>query len=93
MRIGEWSVDPATNELSRAEGTVRIEPKAMEVLVLLADRAGRVVSREELFAIVWPGVVVGDEALTQSIIKLRKALGDNPRARPTSRRFRNAATA
>jgi len=80
LRIGEWSVDPATNELGRADGTVRIEPKAMEVLVLLADRAGRVVSREELFAIVWPGVVVGDEALTQSIIKLRKALGDNPRA-------------
>jgi DNA-binding winged helix-turn-helix (wHTH) protein/TolB-like protein/Flp pilus assembly protein TadD len=80
LRIGEWWADPATNELGRASETVRIEPKAMEVLMLLADRSGRVVSREELFSAVWPGVVVGDEALTQSIIKLRRALGDNPRS-------------
>jgi TolB-like protein/Tfp pilus assembly protein PilF len=44
------------------------------------DRAGEVVSREELLAAVWPGVVVGDDVLTQSINKLRKALGDKPRS-------------
>jgi len=80
LQIGEWSADPAANALRRAGDTVRIEPKAMEVLVVLARHAGEVVSREQLFAAVWPGVVVGDEALTQSIIKLRRALGDNPRA-------------
>lgn len=80
LQIGEWSADPATNALCRAGDTVRIEPKAMEVLVVLARHAGEVVSREQLFAAVWPGVVVGDEALTQSVIKLRRALGDNPRA-------------
>jgi DNA-binding winged helix-turn-helix (wHTH) protein/TolB-like protein/Tfp pilus assembly protein PilF len=79
FQIGEWWADPATNELGRGGETVRIEPKAMEVLVLLAGRAGRVVTREELFSAVWPGVVVGDEAITQSVIKLRRALGDNPR--------------
>ena len=78
--IGDWFVDPATNELRRGSERVRIEPKAMEVLMLLAERPGRVVGRDELFAGVWPGVVVGDEALTQSVIKLRRALGDNPRA-------------
>jgi DNA-binding winged helix-turn-helix (wHTH) protein/TolB-like protein/Flp pilus assembly protein TadD len=78
--IGDWRVSPATNELSRAGATVRIEPKAMEVLALLASRDGDVVSRRELLAAVWPGVIVGDEALTQSVIKLRRALGDNPRA-------------
>ena len=36
------------------------------------------VSREALLAEVWPGVVVGDDALTQVVIKLRKALGDAP---------------
>ncbi|MGE5667444.1 MAG: winged helix-turn-helix domain-containing tetratricopeptide repeat protein, partial [Betaproteobacteria bacterium] len=40
----------------------------------------RVVTRDEVFSEVWPRVVVGDEALTQTIIKLRKALGDNPRS-------------
>ena len=80
LQVGEWSADRTTNELGRGGETVRIEPKAMEVLMALAARAGQVVSREELLAAVWPGVVVGDEALTQSIIKLRRALGDNPRA-------------
>ena len=73
-------MDPTTNELARGGEVVRIEPKAMEVLLALAQRAGQAVSREELLAAVWPGVVVGDEALTQSIIKLRRALGDNPRS-------------
>lgn len=49
----------------------------VEVLGYLARRAGEVVSREELLSTVWPGVVVGDDALTQAIIKLRKALGDD----------------
>ncbi len=80
LQIGEWWADPATNELGRASETVRIEPKAMEVLMVLAGRPGGVVSREELLSLVWPGVVVGDEALTQSVIKLRRALGDNPRS-------------
>lgn len=79
LRIGDWFADAATNELRRDGQTVRIEPKAMEVLMLLAARPGHVVSREELFAAVWPGVVVGDEALTQCIIKLRRAFGDSPR--------------
>jgi len=80
LRIGEWSVDRETNELRRGSEAVHIEPKAMDVLVLLAERVGRVVSREQLFAAVWPGVVVGDDALTQSIIKLRRVLGDDPRS-------------
>ena len=80
LQIGDWWADRTTNELGRGGDTVRVEPKAMEVLMVLAARAGQVVSREGLLEAVWPGVVVGDEALTQSIIKLRKALGDNPRA-------------
>lgn len=78
--IGGWWVNPAANEIGRAGETARIEPKAMQVLVALAGASGRVVSREELLSTVWPNVVVGDEALTQAIIKLRRALGDDPRA-------------
>lgn len=80
LPIGDWIADPATNELRRGAEAVRLEPRAMDVLVALARRAGTVVSREELLAAAWPGMVVGDEALTQSITKLRRALGDNPRA-------------
>src|SRR5688572_4039004 len=80
LLIGDWRVDPSRNELARGTESVRLEPKAVEVLVHLAGRAGEVVAREELLSAVWPGVVVGDDALTQAIIKLRKALGDDAHA-------------
>ncbi len=79
LKVGEWHVDPAVNELRRYGESTRLEPKAIEVLVYLARRAGHVVGREELLAAVWPGVIVGDDALTQAIIKLRRALGDDAR--------------
>src|SRR5689334_1412383 len=77
VRIGEWVADPATNELRRGRRTVRLEPKPMDVLMLLAARPGEVVSREELLTEVWPGVVVSDETLTQGVARLRRALGDD----------------
>ncbi|MEO8849390.1 MAG: winged helix-turn-helix domain-containing protein [Casimicrobiaceae bacterium] len=80
FQVGAWRVNGTANELSRDGQTVRIEPKAMEVLMVLAGHAGCAVSRERLLATVWPGVVVSDEVLTQSIIKLRRTLGDNPRS-------------
>ncbi|MGZ8211850.1 MAG: winged helix-turn-helix domain-containing protein, partial [Burkholderiales bacterium] len=76
LRVGDWTVEPALNQLSRAGKTLKLEPKAMAVLRYLAERPGKVVSREALLAAVWPGVVVGDDSVTQAIIKLRKALGD-----------------
>jgi DNA-binding winged helix-turn-helix (wHTH) protein/TolB-like protein/Tfp pilus assembly protein PilF len=78
LQIGDWTVEPALNELAAAGKTVKLEPKTMSVLVYLADRPAQVVSREALLSAVWPGVVVGDDSLTQVIIKLRKALGDVP---------------
>src|SRR6185312_16349191 len=80
LAIGQWLVDPRSNELRRGSDVVRLEPKAMDVLMLLAERAGRPVTRDELFTAAWPGVVVGDEALTQTINKLRKAFGDASRS-------------
>jgi TolB-like protein/DNA-binding winged helix-turn-helix (wHTH) protein/Tfp pilus assembly protein PilF len=80
LRVGDWLVEPALNRLSAAAGTVRLEPKAMALLCHLARRPGQVVSREALLAAVWPGVVVGDDSLTQAVIKLRKALGDTAEA-------------
>jgi len=80
LRIGEWLADREANELTRGGEAVRLEPKAMDVLMLLAAEPGRLFSRDELFERAWPGVVVGDEALTQCIIKLRRALGDDARA-------------
>src|SRR5262245_16055412 len=76
LRVGDWLLDPAMNQISRGAKVERLEPKAVEVLVALAQRAGQVVSRETLLSEVWKGVTVSDDALTQSITKLRQALGD-----------------
>jgi len=76
LRVGEWLVDPATNQIARGAERVHLEPKVVDLLLALAGRADQVVSREELLAQVWSGVIVGDDVLTQGVIKLRKALGD-----------------
>jgi adenylate cyclase len=48
----------------------------MQVLVLLSSKSGQVVTRAELEDAVWANVIVGPDALTNTIIKLRRALGD-----------------
>jgi DNA-binding winged helix-turn-helix (wHTH) protein/TolB-like protein/cytochrome c-type biogenesis protein CcmH/NrfG len=78
--VGPWLVTPALDELRRGEERVRLEPKAMEVLLFLAARPGEAVSRDQLLSGVWPGVLVGDDVLTQAVTKLRKALGDDARS-------------
>lgn len=79
FQIGEWEADSTLNLVRRGRATIHIEPKAMELLCFLARRPGEVISREELLSTLWQGLVVGDDALTQAVIKLRKALGDSPR--------------
>jgi DNA-binding winged helix-turn-helix (wHTH) protein len=75
--VGEWRVQPRHNQISTSNQEIRIEPKAMRVLVCLAEHPGEVVSKEQLIEKVWEGAFVTDEALTYSIWGLRKAFGDN----------------
>ena len=77
--VGEWEVHGRSNELRRGATTLKLEPKVMQVLCFLASRAGQAVTREELEAEAWPRMVVTYDALTNAIIKLRKALGDDAR--------------
>ena len=51
----------------------------MKLLLFLAEHAGETCTREEIMASVWPGSLPNEEALTQGISKLRKALGDGNR--------------
>lgn len=79
VRIGDSWLYPSVHEVRRGTEVARLEPKAVALLVQLVQQPGRMVSREDLLARVWPGVVVSDDSLTQVVIKLRKALGDNPK--------------
>jgi len=78
FRIGEWRVSPALNQISRNGASARVEPKAMRVLVYLAEHPG-VVSKEQLISAVWPDVFVSDDVLPGCISALRKTLSDDAR--------------
>lgn len=77
FRIGAWTVTPALNSLERDGRSIKVEPRAMDVLVLLAQRDQAVVSVDELIASVWKGVVVGDGSVYLAISQVRQALGDS----------------
>ena len=77
--VGDWTIEPAANRMFHLDQEVRLEPKVMRVLIYLAERQGDVVSRHDLETHVWSGMIVTDDAVTNAVIKLRKALGDNAR--------------
>ncbi len=75
--LGEWRIRFSEGTITSGEKTKRVEPKALSVLVALAEANGQVVSRDMLLDKVWPNQVVGDDVINSSIATLRKALGDN----------------
>ncbi len=79
FQVGDWTAVRSTNELVRGETRVRLEGRAMEVLQLLFEGDGAVVSKDDLIDTVWKLQVVSDHSITVVISDLRKALGDNPR--------------
>lgn len=77
--LADWYVDSSSNRLCRGETEVRLESRMMAVLTYLAQHRGELVTRETLEQAVWGDAVVGYDALTGCIAKLRKVLGDDPR--------------
>jgi TolB-like protein/DNA-binding winged helix-turn-helix (wHTH) protein/Tfp pilus assembly protein PilF len=75
--LGKWLVQPQRNTLQANGATKHIEPKAMQVLVYLAEHADQVVTKERLIAAVWADTFVTDDVLTRCIFELRKAFGDD----------------
>jgi len=74
FQLGELTVDPRAGEARGPGGREKLDPKVMDVLVVLAQHAGQVVLREELLARLWPNVVVTDEVLSRCIYELRRQL-------------------
>jgi TolB-like protein/DNA-binding winged helix-turn-helix (wHTH) protein/Tfp pilus assembly protein PilF len=77
FRVGNWLADPELDEIRRGEELIKLEPRAMRVLVHLAQRPGVVVSADELLDAVWPGLVVGPNSVYQAIALLRRVFGDD----------------
>jgi TolB-like protein/DNA-binding winged helix-turn-helix (wHTH) protein/Tfp pilus assembly protein PilF len=80
LRIGDWTLTPELNKLECGKETVRVEPKIIQVLLLLATQPGAVFSKEHILRKVWPDTFVSEEVLTRSVSELRKVFKDNPKA-------------
>src|ERR1700694_4318462 len=79
FHFGEFALDVGERRLLRGTETVRLSPKAYDVLVVLVRQSGRLVTKDELLAQVWPESFVEEGILNVHVAALRKALGDDTR--------------
>ncbi len=79
LAFGEYRLDAVSGHLYRGAVPMPLTPKAFALLQYLAERAGRLVPKQELLDAVWPGVFVGDAVLKVTIREVRKSLEDDPR--------------
>lgn len=82
MRLGRVLIDPAERRLSVDGRPVTVTARYFDALLLLARHPGQLITKDRFHAEVWQMMPITDEALTQCIRVLRKALGDEA-ARPT----------
>ncbi|EHR40934.1 winged helix-turn-helix domain-containing protein [Alishewanella jeotgali] len=75
--FGEWQINPAANTLLKQKLQYQLEPKAMELLLLLCSHAGEVVTTDEIINRCWSRLDTGDNPLHKTLAQLRKALGDS----------------
>ncbi|MCS3849018.1 DNA-binding winged helix-turn-helix (wHTH) protein [Xanthomonas campestris] len=79
FRLGPLLVEPERLTLIGDGENITLEPRMMEVLVALAERAGEVISAEQLLIDVWHGSFYGDNPVHKTIAQLRRKLGDDSR--------------
>jgi len=73
-------VEPATFRAFKAGQGIQLEPKTLRLLLFLIENRGRLIEKEEILNTIWSGTYVTENALTREIGKLRKLLGDDPKA-------------
>lgn len=75
--FADCELDPEAHCLRRLGGTVHVEPQVFDLLMLLAESGGDLVSYDDLFERVWRGRIVSDSTLAARISAARVAVGDD----------------
>src|SRR5262249_30895104 len=70
-----WEIDPGRRELRSHGTTIVLGSRAFEILEVLAQTEGQLVTKDDLMARVWPGAIVGENTIEVHISAVRKALG------------------
>ena len=77
--FGEFTLDATGRSLARRGAAIHLAPKAHDLLVALVRQAGRLLTKQELLAQVWPDAFVEEGILSVHVSSLRKALGGGNR--------------
>jgi non-specific serine/threonine protein kinase len=75
FRFGSFELQPATRRLLARGQPVAMGARAFNLLLALAERAGKRVSKDELLDLVWPNLVVEENNIQVQVSTLRKILG------------------
>src|SRR5579871_5266186 len=76
LTFGPFRIDAEQRLLLRDEKPVPLSPKAFDLLIVLAQRSGQIVTKDDLMKLLWPDTFVEESNLGQHVFQLRKALGD-----------------
>ena len=82
LEFGPFRLDVRKRVLWRSGQVVALPPKALDLLIALAEQRGDVVTKDELMKRVWPDTFVEEANLSVNVSALRKALGEQPGGRP-----------
>jgi DNA-binding winged helix-turn-helix (wHTH) protein len=75
--FGGYRLEPRARVLSLRDRPIALAPKSFDLLLLLVERRGRVLERDELIRELWPDTFVEEANLTFQVSTVRKALGED----------------
>jgi predicted ATPase/DNA-binding winged helix-turn-helix (wHTH) protein len=87
-RFGTFELELDERRLLKAGATIALRPRTFDLLAALVDRAGHLVTKDELFDRVWPNMVVEEAALRVQVLALRKVLGTDAIATVSGQGYR-----
>ncbi|HET7816877.1 MAG TPA: winged helix-turn-helix domain-containing protein [Sphingomicrobium sp.] len=76
FKVGPLAVSPARRVLSGPQGSVSLEPRVMQIFLLLVDAGGGVVTRDEIFDRCWGTAMVGGDNINRAIAAIRRAVAE-----------------
>ena len=79
LEFSQYRLDVRRRLLTTGQRRVYVTSRALSILIALAERAGEVVTKRELHALIWPNEVVEEGTLRVHVAVLRKVLGERPR--------------
>src|SRR5690606_20471191 len=79
IRFGSFEIDEKRFELRQGDALLDVQPRVLETILFLVKHKNRLVTKEDLSAGPWKGMIVSDSALSQAISQARAALGEDPK--------------